>query len=225
MAVLILMLLAQAGGLNWAVKHGDLGAARAFLAAGADPNYRDSFLSTPLHHAVLNDRADMVAILLDHHADASLTSFGYTPLYYAVYYNRADLTVIFLDHKADVNGLILPGGPTPLDLAVRRGYAPLAKLLIDRGADVRAADSDGITPLHIAAIMGKADLVRLLLEKGADPNARNAGGGFGRCYTIRREYRDRRKISESLSCGHLVTSILPSSRAGSTAFGGYWEPI
>ena len=97
MAVLILMLLAQSGGLNWAVKRGDLGAARAFLSVGADPNYRDSFLSTPLHYAVLNNRADMVALLLDHHADSSVTSFGLTPLHYAVYYNRADLALILLD--------------------------------------------------------------------------------------------------------------------------------
>lgn len=65
MAVLILTLLGHAGGLNWAVKCGDLDAARAFLAVGADPNYRDSFLATPMRHVAMNDRAQMVVLLMD----------------------------------------------------------------------------------------------------------------------------------------------------------------
>src|ERR1700694_3710623 len=107
MAVLILMLLAQAGGLNWAVKNGDLDAARAFLAVGADPDYRDRFGSTPLHHAVFNNRFDLVVILLDNQADTSVTSFASTPLHYAVFNNRADLAALLLDYKADVNARTL----------------------------------------------------------------------------------------------------------------------
>jgi ankyrin repeat protein len=174
--VLILTLLGQAGGLNWAVKRGDLGAVRAFLAVGADPNYRDSFLATPLQHAVTNDRPEMVIVLMDSGANGNITSFGLTPLQYAINKNRADLVTVLLDHGADVNARTLNGASTALDFAVMRGYLPLAKLLIDRGADVRAADSDYGTPLLIASNSGFTEIVRLLLQKGADPNARDAAG-------------------------------------------------
>src|SRR5579863_940047 len=151
MAVVILLLIAQAGGLNWAVKNGDLATASALLTVGADPNYRDRFGATPLHHAVFNNRADLVVILLDNKADGNVTSFGLTPLHYAVSYDRPDLAALLLDHKADVNARTLQGGSTPLDLAVMRNNARLAKLLLDRGADVRAAHSGDGTVLHMAA--------------------------------------------------------------------------
>src|SRR4026208_2510202 len=45
------------------------------------------------------------------------------------------------------------------------GEAPRA---IEKGADVNAADKDGITPLYRAAEKGHQDTVALLLDKGAD---------------------------------------------------------
>jgi ankyrin repeat protein len=102
-AILVLTLLAQAGGLNWAVKNGDLDAARAFLAVAGDPNYRDSFLALPLQYALTNDRPEMVVVLLDSGANGNITSFGLTPLHYSVNKNRAELVVVLLDHGADVN--------------------------------------------------------------------------------------------------------------------------
>jgi ankyrin repeat protein len=175
-AVLILTLVAQAGGLSWAVKRGDVDAARAFLAVGADPNYRDHNLLTPLQHAVTNDRPEMVIVLMDSGANGNITSFGLTPLQYAINKDRADLATVLLDHGADVNARTLNGASTALDFAVMRGNLALAKLLIDRGADVRAADADYGTPLLIASNSGFTDIVRLLLQKGADPNARDAAG-------------------------------------------------
>jgi ankyrin repeat protein len=57
-----------------------------------------------------------------------------------------------------------------------RGYLPPTKLLIDRGADVRASDSDFGTPLLIASNRGFTDIAPLLVQKGADPNVRDAAG-------------------------------------------------
>jgi hypothetical protein len=59
--------------------------------------------------------------------------------------------------------------------ACSAGGAPhteIARLLIDRGADVRARIG-GCTALHCAAGTGDLDLVRLLLERGADPTVRD----------------------------------------------------
>lgn len=41
------------------------------------------------------------------------------------------------------------------------------ELLVDRGADMAAAEIDGWTALHVAALYGKLEVVELLVEKGA----------------------------------------------------------
>ena len=55
----------------------------------------------------------------------------------------------------------------------------IAKMLLEKGADVRALDNEGDTPLHHAACAGEEDrskLVELLLENGSDLEAGNNDG-------------------------------------------------
>ena len=52
-----------------------------------------------------------------------------------------------------------------------------AKLALDLGADVNAANDAGDTTLHGAAAKGYEDVVRLLVSKGALPEAKNKRGG------------------------------------------------
>ena len=70
-------------------------------------------------------------------------------------------------------------GWTPLHLAAHYGRLDAARLLLERGARVRAVSTNAIanTPLH-AGLAGAADaaLVDLLLAHGADPSARGGGG-------------------------------------------------
>ncbi len=62
-----------------------------------------------------------------------------------------------------------PGGMTALLLASRDGHLDAAKLLVEVGADVDAADPNGMTPLLMALTNGQIDVAKLLLEQGADP--------------------------------------------------------
>jgi ankyrin repeat protein len=50
--------------------------------------------------------------------------------------------------------------------------------LLDAGADINAADTNGERPLHAAAVRSfiRRDVIRLLLERGADANAPDANG-------------------------------------------------
>ncbi|PMD65935.1 uncharacterized protein K444DRAFT_518462, partial [Hyaloscypha bicolor E] len=46
---------------------------------------------------------------------------------------------------------------TPLYRASANGHAEIVQLLLERSADIKAADSDGQTPLHRASSNGHAD--------------------------------------------------------------------
>ncbi|MFD2112268.1 ankyrin repeat domain-containing protein [Thiorhodococcus fuscus] len=64
-------------------------------------------------------------------------------------------------------------GSTPLHSAARRGDLPMARLLVERGADAGASNShSGETPLHSAARGRNSEMIQLLIEAGANPSAR-----------------------------------------------------
>ena len=53
---------------------------------------------------------------------------------------------------------------------------PLARVLLDAGADVNRQGEGGFTALHSAAQNGDEELVQLLLERGADAGLATANG-------------------------------------------------
>ncbi len=65
-------------------------------------------------------------------------------------------------------------GFPPVGLAIFFRHPDVAKLLIERGADVNAAaeNAQRVAPVHAAAAVCDRDTMRLLLDRGADPNAR-----------------------------------------------------
>lgn len=62
---------------------------------------------------------------------------------------------------------------TPLHEAALKNNTFIIQLLLDRGADINARDTNDQTALHKAAWNNCTSAMRLLLERGADPNARN----------------------------------------------------
>ena len=69
-------------------------------------------------------------------------------------------------------------GLTPLMMALLHGREDIARALIEKGADVNAAEtaSTGFTCLHLACKAGLAEIVRLLIQKGARVNTPDYGG-------------------------------------------------
>jgi ankyrin repeat domain-containing protein 50 len=65
---------------------------------------------------------------------------------------------------------------TRLMSLARKGDKRRVSLLIDVGADVNAADTDGRTALHLASSCGRTDIVRILVQRGADLDAEDARG-------------------------------------------------
>jgi ankyrin repeat protein len=74
-----------------------------------------------------------------------------------------------------VNLVAALGGPG-LIAAVKNSDPAAVRALLQKHADINAADPDGTTALHWAAYQGEADVAALLIKAGANVNARTALG-------------------------------------------------
>ena len=68
-------------------------------------------------------------------------------------------------------------GEAPLVIAAEHGYSEMAKLLLDKDADVNAQGGEYGNALQAASAGGHEQVVKLLLNKGADVDAQ--GGRYG----------------------------------------------
>ena len=106
---------------------------------------------------------------------AGYTDDGWTYLHLAP---TAEVAEFLLAHGAEINApnrhkVFGPGG-SALHAATYTNRGDVVRLLIQKGANVKATDDAGWTPLHLAASNGYVEIARLLLEAGADPNMRLA---------------------------------------------------
>lgn len=139
--------------LEAAVQSGDVEVVRLVLDAGADPN-RSSYHngSTVLMAAAGERKTAIVRLLLERGADARRGDSR----------GRTALITLFLDGDCYKH---------------REQLAPIAKALLDAGADANARDDTWLTtPLLKAVECGSAEAVKLLLDKGANLEVRDDRG-------------------------------------------------
>lgn len=105
---------------------------------------------------------------------------GATLLMLAAYKGDLDMTRTLIKAGADVNKCDERGwGPlakSVYNAELKRGFAEVAQVLIDAGANVEAAIGYGVRPLMLAAGYGETGVVEVLLKAGADVRATNEGG-------------------------------------------------
>jgi len=151
-------------------------AVREALAAGGNVNERDQAGWTPIMHAALECRAQILELLLEHGALVNVRSemtnkgfmtTGRTPLLVAagcfISRRRAQL--------APERGM--PPGYIEYELAAA---GKMVDDLLARGADVTVTDIDGRTPLMMAVMHRWPSAVRDLLAAHADVNVRDRAG-------------------------------------------------
>lgn len=150
------------------------------LEAGADPNARNEFGSTPLHFTWGEDTdPEITRALIEGGADVNaVNDDGETPLHEAAWGSENPVIVeLLLDAGADTE-IATERGQTPLHRAAAHGTPEIVQLLLERGANLHVLDDAGNTPLDEALttrqIFLEDGLVvpRMLLEHGADPGGR-----------------------------------------------------
>jgi uncharacterized protein len=100
------------------IEHGKIDAVRFLLSHGADPNRRDIYGQTPLHHAVDSELQEAIFIYDTRHE-------------YVL--PRIDLTTLLLLHGADPN-VRSAQGETPYEWAVSYGHQGAVELMLEHGA-------------------------------------------------------------------------------------------
>ena len=165
---------------------GEVRVAKLLLERGMNVNTRRKDHWTPLHLASYFGNVKIVRLLLDHGADleAEEGKMGEKPLHqvsYGKYRSKEDgvhVAQLLLERRADVNTRRKDHW-TPLHVASYFGNVVIVRLLLDRGADLEAAEGKmGEKPFHQVSY-GKYKsqedgirVARLLLEHGADVNTR-----------------------------------------------------
>ena len=179
--------------LHEAVASGQTAAVKILLAAKADPNLPGDSGVTPLGSAARGHR-DIVPLLLAANADPNAGQKD-LPLVAAAQAGQLEIAELLLraGAKPDLASKTsqpssLPGQPylssgpreygpyTPLQVAVAKGSAALARLLFQFKADANAKDAwtSPRRPLIFQALT-TAEMLKAFLDGGADPNVADGG--------------------------------------------------
>ena len=117
----------------------------------------------------------------------ALSGDGFTALHLAIFGGQEEAARLLLEHGADPNALSTNEAVRvpPLGTAAFVRSVPLARLLLDSGANVNGCGDGGFTALHSAAQNGDEDFARLLLERGADPSLATEDGKLAGDFGLR----------------------------------------
>ncbi|OAL30639.1 hypothetical protein AYO20_08601 [Fonsecaea nubica] len=127
-------------------------------------------LGEALERAAIDDRTDLVTLLLDEGADVDyVDGVGDTFLHLAAYLGRERVVEILLRRRVDLE---LKGMKkwTALAMATIQKKASVMKLLLDAGGDPNSKDQHDMTPLNLAIAKAHAQNAALLLPRGAKIN-------------------------------------------------------
>lgn len=157
--------------LHIAADLGDTETVKWLLAAGLEVDCRysknpcDKY--TALYDAAAHNHVDVMAVLLEHGADAASTPYGgLSALHIAARNGHTEAASLLLDHGANIDA-VERCNTTPLLDAVGNNHLAMVELLIDRGANM-SKGSVKWPALALAVNDNNVLATTLLLNKGAD---------------------------------------------------------
>jgi serine/threonine protein kinase len=132
---------------------------------------------SPWRQAVVVSLLGILTVgLLDYYKYYFLSMWGFTPqAAFTAIWQTGDVDKVksLLDRGVSANAKD-SNGSSLLHYAVTNNRLEIAKVLIDRGADVNAHYAqDGHTVLHLAVFHPEGEITKLLLTNKADPNIRD----------------------------------------------------
>lgn len=144
----------------------------------------------------LTDALEMDATLANR-----VSSDGFTPLGFAAYFGHLGCCEVLLLHGANPNELSKNGlGVGPLHSALANGHVALARMLVEKGADVNLPSVSNWTPLHYAADLGDLELAEFLISHGATHGLRSESG--------------KTAAEHAMEVGHTMVAQLLVEKAG-----------
>ena len=153
-----------------AIQRGAVGDVERLLRTGTNPNVVDADGIPALMTATVFADAEMVDVLLKHGADPNRAGpAGATALLWAV--PDVEKVRLLVARGANVNARSETDRTPLLVAASYPRTVTLLRLLLDRGADLRAQDRGGATALSLAIRSADVEVVQFLVEKGLDPSA------------------------------------------------------
>jgi ankyrin repeat protein len=157
--------------INAAAGRGHTSVVRSLLQGGADANARNLRNFTPLFLATRKGHADVVRLLIEAGAKVNhRAESGGNILMAAIGSGNPEIVKYLLDQGTKVNDMgWFFGNDTAMTVAANTGNLDIARLLIERGANVNRGTSWS-APIHSAIANGDYEMTRLLLENGANPN-------------------------------------------------------
>lgn len=134
-----------------------------------------------LYKAIVKGSLEEVNALLKDGADVNAVDDGAPLIYKAVYKGNEHIVKTLIEAGADVNVkrvkccLVFSEfrtfeDDTPLHRAAELGYANIASILIEAGADIEAKNYSNKTPLDKAASYNRYNVAKLLIDAGANLN-------------------------------------------------------
>lgn len=141
----------------------------------ADVNTADRLGETPLMYAATVGSLDAMKFLVEKGANVNAQSASGAT---ALIWSATDLAKVrfLLEHGANVNLATKRGRTALLIAAMSDKSYDIVKLLIDKGADVKAVDFLHTTPLRGAVLGNDTRTIRLLIDAGVDVNAADLPG-------------------------------------------------
>ncbi len=126
-----------------AAGHGFVDLVQAILDGGGSINALDDVGNNALGMAVANNQPKVLRLLLSYGIDVNAICFGlvkWPPLHSAATQDALECAEILLDYGADMNAIDNLNGMAALQFALDEMSGPrVARLLIERGADIRGA--------------------------------------------------------------------------------------
>jgi ankyrin repeat protein len=156
--------------LSIAIEKGNAQMVSLLISLGADTTIPLVKNISNLAYAALKGNLEICEILIKHGSDVNKpASHNIIPLHHAIFGENQNIVALFLKNNASIEAYNDTDGMNALHIAVAHNEIEMAKLILDKGADVNVLSKGHkkATPLHYAVVCGNIEMASLLIAHGA----------------------------------------------------------